>query len=62
MIQRGGQVVMRMLSHVRQVTIQLLIEEVIAPGTTVFTDEYAIYARLPQWGYTHRAVCHSRGE
>ena len=28
----------------------------------MFTDEYAIYARLPQWGYAHRTVCHSRGE
>ena len=62
MIQRGGQVVMRMLNNVRQITIQPLIEKVIASGTTVFTDEYDIYARLPQWGYTHRTVCHSRGE
>ena len=62
MIQRGGQVVMRMLSNVRQITIQPLIEKVIASGTTVFTDEYDIYARLPQWGYVHRTVCHSRGE
>ena len=62
MIQRGGQVVMRMLSNVRQVTIQPLIKEVIEPGTTVFTDEYDIYARLPQWGYEHRTACHSRGE
>ena len=53
---------MRMLSNVRQVTIQPWIENVIAPGTTVFTDEYDIYARLPQWGYAHRTVCHSRGE
>ena len=53
---------MRMLSNVRQITIQPLIEKVIASGTTVFTDEYDIYARLPQWGYTHRTVCHSRGE
>jgi len=25
-------------------------------------DEYAIYARLPDWGYRHKAVCHGRGE
>ena len=53
---------MRMLNNVRQITIQPLIEKVIASGTTVFTDEYDIYARLPQWGYVHRTVCRSRGE
>src|SRR4051812_36306250 len=26
------------------------------------TDEYDIYARLPAWGYTHKTVCHARGE
>lgn len=62
MIQRGGQVVMRMLANVRQTTIQPILEAVIAPGTTVYTDEYDIYSRLPDWGYDHRTVCHSQGE
>ena len=34
----------------------------IVPGTTLYTDEYDIYARLPEWGYGHKTVCHSRGE
>jgi len=62
MIQRGGQVVIRMLVDVKQATIGPLIRETIAPGTAVFTDEYDIYARLPQWGYTHRTVCHAAGQ
>jgi len=62
MIQRGGQVVIRMLADVKQRTIGPLIKAAIAPGTTVFTDEYDIYARLPAWGYTHRTVCHAGGE
>ena len=62
MIQRGGQVVMRMLANVQQVTIQPILLTVIALGTVVFTDEYDIYNRLPEWGYPHRTVCHSRGE
>ena len=53
---------MRRLSNVRQVTIQPVVKEVIITGTTIFTDEYDIYARLPQWGYEHRTVCHSQGE
>ncbi len=62
MLQRGGEVVIRMLENVRQKTIQPLIRATIALGTTIFTDEYDIYARLPEWGYAHRTVCHSRGE
>ncbi len=38
------------------------MEAMIAPGTTVFTDEYDIYFRLADWGYEHRTVCHSQGE
>ena len=62
MIQRGGQVVLRMLDNVRQVTIQPIIEQFIKPGTLVNTDEYDIYGRLPEWGYVHKTVCHGRGE
>jgi transposase-like protein len=62
LIQRGGQVVLRMLPNVRQVTIKPIISDVISAGAKVFTDEYDIYARLPAWGYRHEAVCHSRGE
>jgi len=62
MIQRGGQVVIRMLENVRQVTIQPLIQATIAPGTLVLTDAYDIYFRLSQWGYDHKSVCHSARE
>jgi len=62
MIQRGGAVVVRMLENVQQATIRPLIERFIALGTRVYTDEYDIYHRLPDWGFDHRTVCHSRGE
>jgi len=62
LIQRGGQVVLRMLANVQQRTIQSVITVAVAPGTLVHTDEYAIYARLPEWGYQHKTVCHGRGE
>jgi hypothetical protein len=39
MIQRGGQIVIRMLADVKQRTIGPLIKKTIAPGTKVFTDE-----------------------
>jgi transposase-like protein len=62
MIQRGGDVVIRMLANVQQGTIKPLIQATITPGTWVYTDEYDIYSRLEQWGYEHENVCHSDGE
>lgn len=48
MIQRGGEVVLQMLSNVKQVIVAPLIQSTIAPGTLIYTDEYRIYARLVQ--------------
>ncbi len=62
MIQRGGEVVIRMLEDVKQVTIGPLIKRTIAEGSTVYTDEYDIYGRLAEWGYGHETVCHAKGE
>jgi transposase len=62
MIQRTGEVIIRMLADVKQTTIGPLIMRSIIPGTVVYTDEYDIYARLPRWGSTHRTVCHAAGE
>ncbi len=62
LIQRGGQVVLHMLANVQQATIKPVITAAVAPGTLVHTDEYAIYARLPAWGYQHKTICHARGE
>jgi transposase len=62
MQQRGGDVLIQMLENVQQKTIAPLLTSTVAPGTVVMTDEYDIYARLEEWGYTHQSVCHSRGE
>jgi len=51
-----------MLANVRQATIKPIITAAVAPGTLVHTDEYAIYARLPAWGYGYKTVCHGHGE
>ena len=57
-----AEVVIRMLEDVKQATIGPLIRRTIAKGTVVYTDEYDIYGRLTEWGYTHRTVCHAAGE
>ena len=62
MIQRSGQVVLRMLANVQQATIEPLIRKFIQPGTKLHTDEYDIYSQLTNWGYQHVTVNHSQGE
>jgi transposase len=51
-----------MLANVQQATIRPVIEATVARGALVHTDEYDIYARLEDWGYGHKTVCHARGE
>jgi hypothetical protein len=51
MIQRSGEVFIRILENVKQRTIKPFVETVIASETKVFTDEYNIYFRLTEWGY-----------
>jgi len=62
MIQRSGEVVIKMLANVKQLTIAPIIQSTVAAGTMVYTDEYGIYNRLSQWGYRHKTVNHSQGE
>ena len=62
MIRRAGEVAIRMLADVKQVTIGPLIKQTIADGSTVYTDEYDIYSRLEEWGYDHKTVCHAKSE
>ena len=56
LIQRDGQVVLRMLPNVKQKTIKPIITTVVVKGTMIYTDEYSIYARLSVWGYQHNAT------
>ena len=60
--QRDGDLVIQMLPNVQQVTIQPVIAHHVQAGSQIYTDEYDIYARLPEWGYAHETVNHSQGE
>lgn len=62
MIARGGQLFLRMCDNVQQRTIKPWITCVIQGGSCINTDEYSIYARLPEWGYTHVTVNHGEGQ
>jgi len=62
MIQRNGEVIIKMLPNVKQITIQPIIERYVEKGVLVYTDEYDIYGKLDVWGYEHKTVNHSAGE
>jgi hypothetical protein len=62
MLQRTGEVVIRLLENVQLVTIGPPIQRTIAQGSAIYTDECGIYSRSGEWGYTHETVCHAAGE
>jgi transposase len=62
LVQRGGTVVLHLLANVQQATIKPLILASVALGSLINTDEYAIYARLSEWGFDHKTVHHGHGE
>ena len=62
LLQRTGEVVIRMLPNVQQVTIKPVLMQLIQPGSLLYTDEYDIYTRLDVWGYHHKTVNHAAGE
>ena len=62
LLQRDGEVFIKMLPNVQQVTIQPVITSIVVAGSQFYTDEYDIYDRLPEWGYLHKSVNHSAGE
>ncbi len=62
MTQRGGEVIIKMLPNVQQITIKLIIQQAIKEDTLIYTDEYSIYSRLEKWKYKHKTVNLGNGE
>jgi hypothetical protein len=62
MIQRGGEVVVRMRANIPQVTSKSLIHTTRAPGTCLYTDAYDIYSRLEQRGTSRSASVTTQGK
>ena len=61
MVERGGLVCLRVLPNVKQQTIKPIIKSCVSQGVTFYTDEYNIYIKLEDWGYTHKVVNHGQG-
>ena len=62
-VQRQGNVHLEVTKDVKTLTVQPIIEKLVLPNTTIYTDEYCIYNFLKKSDdYTHLTVCHSKGE
>lgn len=53
MLQRGGDVMTKVIPNVQRETLHPIIEENIQPGSTVHTDELISYRGLKAKGYNH---------
>ena len=62
MIQRGGELGLKVVDNVQQKTIKPLIEKHVTKGSTAYTEEYVIYEKMTQWGYVHHTVNHGIGD
>ena len=59
MMERGGDVMTRVVENVKRVTLEPHITENVKNGSTVSTDELKSYAKLARLGYTHGTVNHA---
>lgn len=62
MLQRDGEVMTKVVPDVKGDTLKPIIEENVAKGTTVNSDELLSYRGLDAKGYTHQTVCHGARE
>ncbi|MCY3826476.1 MAG: IS1595 family transposase [Candidatus Dadabacteria bacterium] len=62
MLERGGELMAKVVPNVRKRTLQPIIEENVLPGSTMHTDELRSYLGLVRAGYRHRTVNHEAGE
>lgn len=62
MMERGGDIITRVVPNNRTTTLIPIVTENVKPGTTVSTDERHAYKQLPKHGYAHGSVNHSADE
>ncbi len=62
MMERGGDVVTKVVIDNRQTTLIPAIRANVVKGTEIHTDELKSYRVLPKHGFEHRRVNHSKGE
>ena len=62
MIERGGDLMAKVVPDVKRRTLEPIIRQNVALGSTVHTDELRSYLNLRSSGYTHESVNHGAGE
>lgn len=62
MLERGGEVMTKIVPDVKKRTLQPIVSENVKTGSTVYTDELRSYRGLDKAGYEHRTVNHSTGQ
>jgi transposase len=62
MMERGGELVTRVVTSRTKSAMQSVILSQVLPGTTLNTDEFGGYKDIDQSGYHHVKVNHSAGE
>ena len=62
MLERGGDVMAKVIPNVKKRTLHPIVAENVEPGSTIHTDELRSYWGLDRAGYQHRTVNHGAGE
>ena len=62
MVERGGDVMAKVVPDVKKKTLLPIVQDNVASGSTVHTDELRSYNGLSKAGYTHRTVNHGIGQ
>lgn len=62
LVERDGKIQTTVINNAKKATIQPIIKDTVAKGTTVHTDEWGAYSQLDSAGYVHAYVNHSDKE
>jgi len=62
MVERGGDIVTRIVPNQKAATLMPAVTEMVEAGATVYTDNLHSYHSLSARGYKHESVNHERGQ
>ncbi len=60
-VERSGHVKAQVVANTQSQTVLPFVNETVAQGATVHTDEYQVYDKLETQGYVHLRIAHSKG-